>query len=97
MTQELRAAAREAIELKVLLADGSTALTRNIGADGIYLMLPPGSTTERWMSFEFDIPELGLKFTARGETVRTTMTPYGIGVALRFHDSQLVPLHSAPS
>jgi hypothetical protein len=90
MSQELRAWPRENLALPILLADGSMAATRNVSARGMFLVVStPLSVGER-LAFEFDMPEIGLKYMATGEVVRVENEANGIGVALQLHDGRLV-------
>jgi hypothetical protein len=90
MTLEMRAGARENIELTVLLADGSEAVAQNMSAGGIYLVLPPGTAVADWLSFQLDVPGAGLRFSASGEVVRRDAGT-AMGVALKLHHLTLVP------
>lgn len=92
MNPERRATPREPLAVPIVLEDGSTAVTRNISAAGLFVLLPPGRVLDQWFSFEYDLPQAGLKFAATGEVVRTELAPAGVGVAVRLHDSHLVPL-----
>jgi hypothetical protein len=90
MTRELRAHPREKLSLRVVLADGSTALTRDLSMGGMYVDVPAGSRIDDWVSFEFDMPETGLKYVATGQVVRVEPGPDGLGIALKLHEPQLV-------
>jgi hypothetical protein len=90
MTQEQRANAREPLALQFTLPDGSPAVTRDIGPGGMYFIAPAGCTVDRWLSFEYEMPETGLRFAATGEVVRTEPGPDGTtGVAVAWHSPSL--------
>jgi hypothetical protein len=93
MTRELRAHPREKLSLRVLLADGSTAVTRDLSMCGMYVEVPLGSRVDDWVSFEFAMPETGLKYVATGQVVRVEPGIDGIGIALKLHEPQLIPDH----
>lgn len=85
MATERRLTPREAIQLPVVLADGTRATTRDVSRGGLYLVVPPGTQVEDWVRLEFAVPPVGLKFTAAGEVVRVERD----GVALRLHHAHL--------
>ena len=90
MTHERRANAREPLALHFTLPDGSLAVTRDIGPGGMYFFMPAGSVLERWLSFEYEMPDTGLRFSAAGEVVRTEPGPDGsTGVAVAWHSPTL--------
>ena len=90
MTQERRANARERLALRFTLPDGSPAVTRDIGPGGMYFSMPAGCVLERWLSFEYETPETGLRFRATGEVVRIEPGPDGTtGVAVAWHSPSL--------
>ena len=90
MTQEQRANAREPLALRFTLPDGSPAVTRDIGPDGIYFLMPVGCRLDRWLSFEYEVPETGLRFFAAGEVVRIERRPDGrTGVAIAWRSPSL--------
>lgn len=97
MTRELRAHPRETLSLRILLADGSTATTRDLSTEGLYVIVPAGSQVDDWVSFEFEIPETGLRYVATGQVVRVEQGPDGTGVALKLHEPELVPASQASS
>lgn len=90
MAQDQRANPREAHTLRFTLPDGSPAVTRDIGPGGMYFLMPAGCTLDRWLSFEYEMPETGLRFRATGEVVRTEHGPDGTtGVAVAWHSPSL--------
>lgn len=89
MSQE-QPQAREPLALRFTLPDGSPAVTRDIHPGGMYFFVPAGYTLDRWLSFEYKVPETGLRFAATGEVVRTEPQPDGtIGVAVVWHSPHL--------
>jgi len=65
-------------------------VTRDIGPGGMYFLVPAGCTVDRWLSFEYEMPETGLRFAATGEVVRTEPGPDGTtGVAVAWHSPSL--------
>lgn len=92
MTTERRAKPREALALPIVLADGTTATTRNLSEDGIYFTVAPGAHVDDWLSFELAAPQSGLKFIAAGEVMRREPRPNGTGIAMRLHGPRLLPL-----
>lgn len=90
MFQELRAWPRETLALPILLADGSVAVTRNVSAGGLFLVVPSSMLIGDRLTFEFDMPEIGLKYMATGEVVRLEHGADGLGVALKLQDGRLV-------
>lgn len=90
MTQEQRANAREPLALQFTLPDGNPAVTRDIGPGGMYFLMPAGCAVDRWLSFEYEMPETGLRFSATGEVVRTEPGPDGAtGVAVAWRSPSL--------
>ena len=94
MATDRRLTPREAIQLPVVLADGTPARTRDVSRGGLYLTIPAGTHVNDWVRLEFAVPPVGLKFTAAGEVVRMER---GIdastdGVALRLHHARLSEL-----
>jgi len=92
MTQEQRAAARVHLALRFVLPDASPAVTRDIGPGGMYFYMPAGCQLDRWLLFEYEMPETGLRFSAAGEVVRTEPGPDGsTGVAIAWRSPSLRP------
>lgn len=92
MFPDRRASPREPLSLPVTLAGGASALTRDISEHGLFLYVPRGAAVDEWLSFEFAIAEAGLKFHAVGEVVRIEPGLRQVGVAIRLHRPQLVPI-----
>lgn len=92
MFPERRASPREPLRLPIKLAGGASALTRDISEHGLFLYVPRGESVDGWLSFEFAVPQAGLKFEAAGEVVRIEPGIRRVGVAIRLHRPRLVPL-----
>jgi len=92
MHPERRASPREPLELPLTLGDGSTAVTRNISARGLYFLTSPGVQLDRWLLLEYQVPEAGLRFAAAGEVLRIEPGADATGVAIRLHSPRVVPL-----
>jgi hypothetical protein len=76
-----------------VLGDGRRAVAVNVGAGGMYIVLPGSEGTDSWASFELAVPSAGISFRAVAEVLRTERLDDGrTGVALRLHQPQLVAL-----
>lgn len=94
MTREQRASERQPLTLQFKLEDGSPAVARDISAHGLYFFAPATARLAPWLSFEYDLPDAGLKFRAAAEVVRTDPAPDGmVGVAIRWHSPRLIALN----
>lgn len=80
---------REQIALRIMLASGSVALTRDLSPHGIYFHTPLDQFIDEWMHLEFDLDHGGLRVTALGEVLRIERGASFIGVAMRLHGLQL--------
>lgn len=89
MHPERRTSARDRLSLPIALPNGSSGMTRDVSAEGLYFTLPAGSDVEPWLHVEFAVPSAGLKFSAAGEVVRIEHHDGEDGVALRLHMSRL--------
>lgn len=90
---ERRASTREPLVLPVRLADGRAATTRDLSSGGIYLVLHDAGPMDPWLSFEFAVPQVNLKFSAAAQVVRTEPLASGrTGFGMRLHGSRLVAL-----
>jgi len=89
MDLDRRASARESLALPIVLADGSSATTRNVSASGLFFTVPAGQQVDMWMRVEFSVASAGLRFTATGEVVRIERGQHEDGVALRLHAPRL--------
>lgn len=79
--------------LPVTLEDGSTGLTHNISASGIYFETDRKPSRDCPLSFsvEFQNGAGGLTLRCRGEVVRIEQLDNRFGVAVRIQESKLVP------
>ncbi|WBY02596.1 PilZ domain-containing protein [Ramlibacter tataouinensis] len=93
MFPERRASPREPLSLPITLAGDGTAMTRDISEHGLFLYVPRGSAVAEWLSFEFAVPQVRLKFDAVGEVVRIEPGIGHVGVAIRLHRPRLVALN----
>jgi len=92
MSPDRRAAPREPLELPITLDDGCPAVTRNISTRGVYLTTSPDVQLDRWVFIEYESRETGLRFAAAGEVLRIEPGPQQLGVAVRLHSPQVIPL-----
>jgi hypothetical protein len=92
MHPERRASPRDTLSLPIALADGGSAMTRNLSADGLFFTVPAGSRLDDWLHVEFAVPSAGLQFSAAGEVVRIEHGQHEDGVALRLHQPRLTAL-----
>lgn len=92
MSPERRAWPRENLAFRIQLADGSMAVTRNVSAGGLFLIVSSPMLIGERLSFEFDMPDIGLKFIASSQVVRVEGGEQGTtGVAVRLDDGRIVP------
>jgi len=89
MNLDRRASARESLVLPIVLADGSSATTRDVSESGLFFTVDAGRQLDKWMHVEFSVPSAHLKFTATGEIVRIEHGEHEDGVALRLHAPKL--------
>lgn len=80
---------REPIALRIKLASGAIAITRDLGSCGMYFHMPLDQSLEDWIHLEFDLDHSGLRATALGEVLRTEFGAGSKGVAMRLHHLQL--------
>ena len=92
MLVEKRVEPRETLALPVKLGDGSSAVTRDISASGMYLEMPGLHQISGTVIFEMDLAEAHVKFTAEGQIVRLEHHDGRTGVALKLHAHRLEPL-----
>ena len=89
---ERRSKPRESIALKLVANGNAVARTRDVAPDGLYLEVPPGFAIDQWMHIELEFRAMGLLLRAVGEVMRIEREAMHVGVALRLHSTQLVPL-----
>lgn len=93
MFEEQRTDPREFLALPLRLADGSSAVTRDISASGMYLEIDGVHTCLAGpVVFEMQVAELGLKFVAEGDIVRIEQRPGKTGVAVQLRAPRFEPL-----
>ncbi len=92
MFEEQRIDPREFLALPLKLGDGSSAVTRDISASGMYLEVEGSHPLTGPVVFEMQVAELGLKFTAEGDIVRIEQRPGITGVAIKLRAPRFEPL-----
>lgn len=80
---------REPIALSIVLPNGATAVTRDVGPHGMYLRMPLDQHLDDWVRLEIDLARSGLHLSAVGQVLRTEPGERSVGVALRLHSLQL--------
>lgn len=73
------------------LASGMTAVTREIGPNGLYFDMPAGHRLDDWVRVELELASAGLRMSALGEVLRIDRGVRTDGVAMRLHSKQLRP------
>jgi hypothetical protein len=84
-----RQVVREPIVLPIVLANGVTAVTRDVGPHGLYLRMPPNQRIDEWVRLELVLGRSGLRLSAVAQVLRTEPGVLSTGVALRLHSLQL--------
>jgi hypothetical protein len=92
MFKEYRVDPREVVNLPLQLGDGAAALTRDISASGMYIVIPGEYELKGPLHFEMHLADANMKFTAHGEIVRIEKGPTVTGVAVRLISPRLEPL-----
>lgn len=80
---------RERLALPLRLADGLSAITRDISPAGLYFIVEGEHVLRGPVDFELQLPEISMRFTASGEIVRLESGGGVTGIAVRFVDPQL--------
>lgn len=93
---EQRVDPREPLALPLKLEDGSSAVTRNISASGMYFEIQGSYAMVGPVVFEMQLAELGVKFTAEGEVVRVERHGTRTGFAIKLREPRFEPLLIAP-
>lgn len=96
MFEEQRLEPRESLAMPLKLGDGSTAVTRDISASGMYFEIQGSYAMSGPVLFEMQLAELGVKFTAEGEIVRVERHASRTGFAVRLLRPRFEPLVIAP-
>lgn len=97
MFEEQRIEPREPLALPLTLENGSTAVTRDISASGMYFEIKGAYAMEGPVLFEMQLAELGVKFSAQGDIVRVDRRDGTTGFAVKLRDPRFEPLVTAPS
>lgn len=92
MTNERRACGRESLELPISLPGGQLALTRDVSPQGMYFLVAAGTQLDHWVSLSYALPYAHLKFVAAAEVVRVEPGAQFTGIAVRLHDTKLLPV-----
>jgi hypothetical protein len=79
------------LRLPVHWQDGSSAWTRDISPDGLYLWVPGEHIVTRWCALEIGY-EGRLRFRALAEVLRVDTGTRITGLALRLHDRRFEPV-----
>lgn len=90
MLQDRRAQPRERIALPLGIPGGPTAVTRDVGAAGLFFVIPGHHVLRGAVQFELRLRKFAMKFSASGEIVRVEHSPAVTGVAVRFTTVHLV-------
>jgi hypothetical protein len=96
MFVEQRIEPREPLAMPLQLEDGSTAVTRDISASGMYFEIRGSYALAGPVVFEMQLAELGVKFTAEGDIVRVERRAGRTGFAVRLRRPRFAPLVAAP-
>ena len=92
MFTERRIEPREPLALPLKLGDGSSAVTRDLSASGMFLEIPGSHDLTGLVLFEMHLADAKMKFTAQGEIVRVEHKGGNTGVAVKLHAPRLEPL-----
>ena len=92
MFTERRTEPREALALPLKLGDGSSAVTRDLSASGMFLEIAGLHALNGHVVFEMHVADAKMKFTAQGEIVRVEHKDGNTGVAVKLHAPRLEPL-----
>jgi hypothetical protein len=96
MFEEQRIDPRELVSLPLTLEDGSSAVTRDISASGMYFEIKGSYTMTGPVLFEMQLAELGVKFQAEGDIVRVDRHDGTTGFAVKLRHPRFQPLDIAP-
>jgi hypothetical protein len=96
MFEEQRIDPRELVSLPLTLEDGSSAVTRDISASGMYFEIKGSYTMTGPVVFEMQLAELGVKFLAEGDIVRVDRHDGTTGFAVKLRHPRFQPLDIAP-
>jgi hypothetical protein len=96
MFEEQRLEPREPLAMPLELEDGTTAVTRDISATGMYFEIDGSYALTGPVVFEMQLADLGVKFTAEGSIVRVDRRAGRTGFAVKLHQPRFQPLVIAP-
>ena len=89
MFEEHRTDPREPLALPLRLGDGSSAVTRDISASGMYLEIAGEHELSGLVVFEMHLTHARMKFTAEGEIVRVEHKDGNTGIAVKLRTPRL--------
>jgi hypothetical protein len=89
MFRERRLEPREPVALPLKLADGCSAITRDISPSGMYLRILGERTIEGIVYFEMDLAEAQMRFSAEAQIVRIERKDGHTGIAVRLISPRL--------
>ncbi|HWI81815.1 PilZ domain-containing protein [Ramlibacter sp.] len=89
MFEEQRIDPRERLALPLTLGDGSSAVTRDISATGLFFEIDGEHAMQGPVDFELELPEVSMRFTSSGVIVRLERRDGKTGVAVRLIDPRL--------
>lgn len=89
---EQRLDPREHLALPLKLGDGSSAITRDISASGMYFEITGIHPMDGLVDFELHLADANMKFTAEGEIVRIEHSSGKTGIAVKLRSPRLEPL-----
>lgn len=91
MPIEKRIEARELVKLPFVMADGSTGITRDVSATGVFFEMDNKLELGSVVDFHIELSANGrsIKLAGQGEVVRIEARDTRIGAALRMLDSRL--------
>lgn len=95
MSQERRIDAREQLALSITTADGTTGLTRDVSASGLYFECGGEMNLASEISFTLDLEgfERPLQLVGRGRVVRVEHHGESVGVGVKVTTSRFVTVH----
>lgn len=88
---ERREYPRERLAVSVTVSGGMPALTRDISAGGMYVVIAGRHEPKRHLAVALELPEVAMTFRASGRVMRVEHGADWTGVAVRFLDLQLRP------
>lgn len=92
MFSEQRREPRELLALPLKLGDGSSAVTRDVSASGMYLEIDGLHQLTGLVVFEMNLSGARMKLTAEGEIVRIEHREGSTGVAVKLRTPRIQSL-----